>query len=147
MSVGFSDLLKFSKMTISFHFSSVVHEVIKTISSLFTFFYEKILSAKKAPKRKQTIFTLLEVLVRAKNCCLYCLLFASFVLLVGFCLWRVFVRLKFFRKRKKINRLVNVLIASCGFYCIAFIEHMLPAKTLLDYTNLLSQMTIKIMTK
>ena len=25
----------------------------------------------------------------------------------------------------------------CGFYCIAFIEYMLPGKTLLDYTNLL----------
>ena len=24
----------------------------------------------------------------------------------------------------------------CGFYCIAFIECMLPLKTLLDYTNL-----------
>ena len=26
----------------------------------------------------------------------------------------------------------------CGFYCIAFIEYMLPGKTLLDYTNLFS---------
>ena len=25
----------------------------------------------------------------------------------------------------------------CGFYCIAFIENMLEAKKLLDYTNLL----------
>ena len=24
----------------------------------------------------------------------------------------------------------------CGFYCIAFIEYMIPEKTLLDYTNL-----------
>ena len=24
----------------------------------------------------------------------------------------------------------------CGFYCIAFIEHMQAGKTLLDYTNL-----------
>ena len=24
----------------------------------------------------------------------------------------------------------------CGFYCIAFIEYMVPEKTLLDYTNL-----------
>ena len=23
----------------------------------------------------------------------------------------------------------------CGFYCIAFIEYMIPEKTLLDYTN------------
>ena len=26
----------------------------------------------------------------------------------------------------------------CGFYCIAFIEYMLPGKTLLYYTNFLS---------
>ena len=26
----------------------------------------------------------------------------------------------------------------CGFYCIAFIEYMLPGKTLLHYTNLFS---------
>ena len=26
----------------------------------------------------------------------------------------------------------------CGFYCIAFIEYMLPGKNLLDYTNLIS---------
>ena len=26
----------------------------------------------------------------------------------------------------------------CGFYCIAFIEYMLPGKTWLDYTNLFS---------
>ena len=26
----------------------------------------------------------------------------------------------------------------CGFYCIAFIEHMLAGKNLLDYTNLFS---------
>ena len=25
----------------------------------------------------------------------------------------------------------------CGFYCIAFIEYMIPGKILLDYTNLL----------
>ena len=24
----------------------------------------------------------------------------------------------------------------CGFYCIVFIEYMIPEKTLLDYTNL-----------
>ena len=26
----------------------------------------------------------------------------------------------------------------CGFYCIAFIEYMIPGKILLDYTNLFS---------
>ena len=34
----------------------------------------------------------------------------------------------------------------CGFYCIAFIEHMLAGKTLLDYTSLFSPTTMKIMT-
>ena len=24
----------------------------------------------------------------------------------------------------------------CGFYCIAFIQHMIPGKILIDYTNL-----------
>ena len=82
--------------------SSIVNEVIGTISSLlFFFFYGKILSAKKAPKSKLMIFTFLEVFACAKNCCLYCLVFAFFVLLVGFCLWRVFARLNFFRKKNK----------------------------------------------
>ena len=26
----------------------------------------------------------------------------------------------------------------CEFYCVAFIEYMLPGKTFLDYTNLFS---------
>ena len=34
----------------------------------------------------------------------------------------------------------------CGFYCIAFIEHMLAGETLLDYTSLFSPTTMKIMT-
>ena len=32
----------------------------------------------------------------------------------------------------------------CGFYCIAFIQCMLAGKTLLDYTNLFLQMTIRL---
>ena len=35
----------------------------------------------------------------------------------------------------------------CGFYRIAFIEYMLPGKTLLDYTNLFSPNGYEIMTK
>ena len=31
----------------------------------------------------------------------------------------------------------------CGFYCIAFIEYMLAGKTLLDHTNLFSQIDYK----
>ena len=39
------------------HFSSIVNEVVRTISSqFFFFFYEKILSIKKAPKRKTNDF-------------------------------------------------------------------------------------------
>ena len=53
---------------------------------LFIFFYEKTLSVKYAPKRKQTILTLLEVFVRAKNCCLYCLVFACFCFVSWFLL-------------------------------------------------------------
>ena len=39
-----------------------------TISSLFIFFYKKILRAQKAPNAKQTTFTLSEKIARAKNC-------------------------------------------------------------------------------
>ena len=55
-------------------FSSIVFEVISTI--LGAFFYKNILSVKKAKNANQTIFTLLEVFVCAKNCCLCCLVFA-----------------------------------------------------------------------
>ena len=55
----------------------------------FLFFYEKILSIKKTPKRKQMTFTLLEVFVHAKNCYL-CRLMS------GFCARKIF--------SKKINK-------------------------------------------
>ena len=35
----------------------------------------------------------------------------------------------------------------CGFYCIAFIEYMLPGKNFLDYTNFFSPNDYKKMTK
>ena len=73
--------------------------------------YEKILSIKKYKSAKKTIFTLLEVFVRAKISCLCCLVFAYFVLSVGFCLGCVFGSLKSFCKRK-INRFKTVLITS-----------------------------------
>ena len=45
-------------------------------------------------------------------------------------------------KDKSINhnifRIQNNDSIMCGFYCIVFIEYMLPGKTLLDYTNLFS---------
>ena len=56
--------------------SSIAYEAVRITSSLFIFVYEKILSVKKASKRKQTIFTLLEAFVRAKNGCLCWFLFA-----------------------------------------------------------------------
>ena len=92
--------------------SSIVFEVIKTISSLFIYlFYEKILSKKKAQKRKQTIFTFLEVFfVRPKICCLCCFLFACFCF-VSWCLL-VTCFSKSFHKKKKKNRLEIVLTTS-----------------------------------
>ena len=95
------DLLKVSKTTISFHFSSIVYEVIRTISSLFIFFSKKILSTKKAPKRKETIFTLLEVIVHAENGCLYCLVFACFCFISWFLLVTCFCAFKIFSGKKK----------------------------------------------
>ena len=92
--------------------SSIVNEIIKTVSSVL-FFYEKILSIKKHESAKQTIFTLLEVFVHVKNCCLCCLVFDYFFFVSWFCLWHVFVRLKSFRKKKKIiiiNRFESALI-------------------------------------
>ena len=70
--------------------SSIVNEVIKTISSqLFWFFLRKTFEHIKSTK---TISNLLEIFVRAKNCCLL-LPFAvvdffsiNFVLLVDLCL-------------------------------------------------------------
>ena len=59
--------------------------------------YEKFLSVKKALNAKQTNFPLLEVFVPAKIVFFVVFCMLLFVLLVGFCLWRVFVRLTFFR--------------------------------------------------
>ena len=95
--------------------SSIVFEVIKTISSLFIYlFYEKILSKKKAQKRKQTIFTFLEVFfVRPKICCLCCFLFACFCF-VSWCLLCLFLCAQnlFIKKKTKKNRLEIVLTTS-----------------------------------
>ena len=64
------------------------------------FFYKKILGVKKHQSAKQATFTLLEVFVRAKTCCLF---FCSpvLVLLVGFGFIYDFVRRRFFRKKIK----------------------------------------------
>ena len=94
---------------------------------LFFFFYEKIFSVKKAPKRKQTIFTLLEIFACPKNCCLYCLVFACFCFVRWFSLCCVFVRSKFFRK-KKVNRLEIVLIISYTILLWAAFHEILAIK-------------------
>ena len=63
----------------------------------FFFFKEK--THKNLQNAKQTTFTLLEVFASIKNVAfiVYCLL--DFVSLVDFCLWHVFVHLKFFLKK------------------------------------------------
>ena len=84
--------------------SSTVYEIIRTNLKpvFFFFFYEKILNVKKTRQNaKQTIYSLLEVFARAKNCCLSCLVSAYFVLIVCFGLIWVFVHLKCFGKKKK----------------------------------------------
>ena len=50
--------------------------------------------------------------------------------------------LKKFKANSKINQLLIIIQSDdfimCGLYCIAFIEHMIPRKILLDYTNIFS---------
>ena len=66
----------------------------------------------KHQNAKETIFTLLEVFVRAKTFAFVVFGSLIFVLLVGFGLIYVFVRSKSFCKTKKINWLEIVLITS-----------------------------------
>ena len=81
--------------------SSIVNEAIRTISRLLIiFFYEKILSVKKAPKCKITNFPLLRCSFAQKIVAFAAFCSLVFVLLVGFGLIYIFVRLKFFRKKK-----------------------------------------------
>ena len=78
------------------HVSSIVYEVIRTISSQFFFFFfcEKTFSVTKHQNAKQTTFKLLEVFVRAKTCCLCCFLLACFCFVswfwFGLCFWFTF---------------------------------------------------------
>ena len=74
------------------------------------FFYEKILNGQKAQKRKTNSFHTLRSFVRAETCSLFISCSLIFVLLVGFGLIYVFVRLKCFGKKRK--RLEIVLITS-----------------------------------
>ena len=66
--------------------STIVNEVIRTISSPFVFFKEKFKMYKKHQNVKQTISTLLEVFVHKINCSPVVFCSLIFVLLVEFCL-------------------------------------------------------------
>ena len=85
------------------HNSSIVNEPITTISShfiyLFIYFYEKILSVRKAPKPKTNYFHLLGSFCASKNRFLCCFSFAFLVFVGWFWLICVFVRSKSFRKK------------------------------------------------
>ena len=78
------------------------------------FFLRKGFERKKAPKPKANDFHSLRSFCASRKIVasvVFCLL--NFILLVGFCLWRVFVRAKCFRKKKqKKSRLEIVLITS-----------------------------------
>ena len=92
--------------------SSIVNEIIKTVSSVL-FFYEKILSIKKHESAKQTIFTFLEVFAHVKNCSLCCLVFDYFCFVSWFLLVTCFCAFKIFSLKKKIiiiNRFESALI-------------------------------------
>ena len=102
-------------------YTSVVYwnEVIKTISNLLLFFFTKRIHAhKKHQYVKQTISTLLEVFMRAKNHCLCCFLFAYFCFS-----WLMFARECFcvreFFSWKKIDRFEIVLITSFRYITYA----------------------------
>ena len=80
------------------------------------------LTTQKVPKPKTNDFhPLRSFCARKKPLLLLFFVRFFFILLVGFCLISVFVRLRFFRKKKKINRLSIVLIISVHytsfFYC------------------------------
>ena len=95
--------------------SSIVYEIIRTNLKPVIFFLRKDFERKKNRlNAKQTIYSLLEVFARAKNCCPCCLVSAYFVLLACFGLICVFVHLKCFdkKKKKKKNRSKIALITS-----------------------------------
>ena len=78
--------------------SSIVNEVIRTILSLVIFFFlrKNFERKKKHQNAKQTISTLLEVFVQAKNCCLCCFVFAYFCFVSSFWLDLRFYAFKIF---------------------------------------------------
>ena len=57
---------------------------------------------------------------------------------------------KFIRNKNIITNIYRIQAYDsimCGYFCIGFIDFMLKGKSLLEYTNLLSLMNIKRMTK
>ena len=104
--------------------SSIVFEVIKTISSLFIYFsYEKILSKKKAQKRKRFSPSWKFFLCAQK--CVAFVVFCSlvFVLLVGVCLWRVFQNL-FIKKKKKTGLKLSWQPQILYYWCVPLSTHL-----------------------
>ena len=121
---------------IGVHVSGIVNELIRTISSQFSFFFffcKKILSVQKAPKPKTNDFHPLRSFCASEN--LLPLLFFVHLflfLLVGSGLIYLFVHLKSFRK-KIINWLEIVVITS--FTILLILVFSKPSTAEFIYTN------------
>ena len=83
------------------HANSIVNKAIRTILSLFIFFFEKILSLKKSPKRKINNFPPLRGFSAQKSVAFIVFCLIVFILLVSFCLICIFLHLNLFVKKKK----------------------------------------------
>ena len=84
------------------HASSIVNKAIRTILSLFFFFFfEKFLSLKKSLKRKIDNFPPLTGFSAQKSVAFIVFCLIVFVLLVSFCLICIFLHLNLFVKKKK----------------------------------------------
>ena len=81
---------------IGVHASSIVNEVSGQFRVCLFFLRKYFEREKKHQNRKQTIFTLFEVFVLAKNCCLCCFLFAHFCFVTWFLLVTCSFTLKIF---------------------------------------------------
>ena len=117
---------------IGVHVSSIVYEFNRVISSQFIIFLWKNFGRKKAPKRKIISSPLPRSFCvgKAVNFVVFYLL--VFVLLVGFCLWRVFVQVKSFRKKNKDWFEIVLITSSTMLLLLALImicENILVQKT------------------
>ena len=97
-------------------FSRIVQliEVNKTISNLFFFLTKRFFQTKSTKASNKQLPPSQKLLCTKKPRCLCCFLFVYFCLLVGFAFICIFMRSRFFEK-KKINRLEIVLIASIHY--------------------------------